>query len=135
MNEKRLFYWEAEVRGYELDCQGIVNNAVYLHYFDYVRTKHLYELGVDWIEWHKNGYSIVLAHVDLSYRSSLRANDKFYVVSEISKSGHIKIIFDQKIYLKENDKLIATAINTVICVDTKSKRPILPAKLSELLFS
>ena len=42
------YIWHAEVRGYELDNQGIVNNANYFHYFNHTRVKHLLALGLDW---------------------------------------------------------------------------------------
>lgn len=128
------FLWESEVRGYELDIQGIVNNANYLRYFDHVRVKHLLSLGIDWAVWHQNGYDLVLTHVDMSIKSPLRVHDKFYITSEIELSGKIKILFHQKIFRIPDNKLIAEAINTGVCVSIKNSRPVMPDELKKLLF-
>lgn len=135
MQSNHLFVWESEVRGYELDSQGIVNNAHYFHYFDHVRVKHLYSKGVDWSEWHRNGFNLVLVHTDLSFKSSLKAHDTFYVTSQIRKEGKLKIIFEQKIYKTSENQLIAHAINIVVCVNNQNGRPTMPEKLNVLLFS
>ena len=124
-----IYTWDSEVRGYELDLQGIVNNAHYLHYFDHVRIKHLYSKGIDWCVWHDDGFDLVLIHVDLAIKSSLRANDEFYITSKIERLSKLKILFDQKIYRKTDDKLIAEARNTVVCVSNKTSRPVFPDKL------
>lgn len=134
-SNEESFIWDSEVRGYELDAQGILNNAHYLHYFDHVRIKHLYSKGVDWNEWHNDGFDILLAHVDMAIKASLIAHDAFYITSRIERAGKIKILFKQQIYRKSDDKLVADATNTVVCVSTKTKRPTMPEKLEMLLFS
>jgi acyl-CoA thioester hydrolase len=127
------FTWNSEVRGYELDSQGIVNNAVYLQYFDHVRIQHLLSKGIDWEKWHSNGFNLVLVHVDMELKKSLKAHDKFYVSSSIEKLGRLKIIFTQEIYSTDGS-IIARAKNTVVCVSIKSGRPTMPDDLNELLF-
>lgn len=129
-----LFIWEAEVRGHELDLQGIVNNARYLEYFDHVRIKQLLSNGIDWGAWHNEGYNLVLAHTDLSFKAPLHAHDTFYITSKIKRSGKLRIIFNQEIYRKQDEKLIATAVNTVVCVSIKTQRPLMPERLKILLF-
>lgn len=46
-NNQASFVWNSEVRGYELDIQGIVNNAVYMQYFDHARIQHLLSKVID----------------------------------------------------------------------------------------
>ena len=128
------FVWESKVRGYELDMQGIVNNSNYFCYFDHTRVMHLLSKGVDWQVWHKKGVNIVLTHVDLSIKSSLIAHDEFYITSQLKKSGRLKLIFDQNIYRRIDDKLIAHSINTVVCVSIINTKSIFPKELEGLLF-
>ncbi len=134
INHTQDSVWHSEVRSYELDIQNIVNNANYLHYFDHARLKMLHEKGVDWEVWNKIGYNLVLAHVDMSLRAPLRANELFYVTSSLELSGRIKMLFKQKIFRQPDNKLIAEAINTVVCVSIKNSKPSLPTELSTLLF-
>lgn len=128
-----VFIWDSEVRGYELDMQGIVNNANYFHYFDHVRILQFFSIGIDWADWHRKGFNLVLIHIDLSIKSSLMAHDKFYITSEIERSGKLKLLFIQKIYRKQDNKLIAHAINTIVCVSTKTNKPVMPKELETLL--
>jgi len=133
-NQNGIFRWDSEVRANELDIQGIVNNANYFCYFDHVRTKYLLELGVDWSDWHLKGYDIVLAHVDMTFKASLRPHDKFYVTTRFKKKGKLKILCEQNIYKKPDDLLIAESVNTVVCISSKTSKPVFPDELENLLF-
>lgn len=135
MNTPDTFTWSAEVQEYELDIQQIVNNSVYLQYFDRARIQYLLSKGIDWEVWHKNGFNLVLVHVDMEIKNSLKAHDKFYVKSTYEKSGRLRVIYYQTIYKTDDDKLIAKAKNTMVCVSLNSGKPIMPDELSTLLFS
>jgi acyl-CoA thioester hydrolase len=128
------FLWESEVRGYELDAQGIVNNANYFHYFDHVRIQHFFSKGIDWKSWHDEGHDLVLAHVDLDFKSSLKAHDKFYVISKLERVGKLRIVFQQSLFTQPDDRLVAQATNTVACVSRKNGKPCMPKHLEEALF-
>ena len=39
---------DLEVRNYECDLQGIVNNAVFLNYLEHARHQYLLSVGIDW---------------------------------------------------------------------------------------
>lgn len=135
MNTFYPFIWNSEVQENELDIQNIVNNAAYLQYFDQARIQHLLAKGIDWEEWHRNGFNLVLIHVDMVIKQSLKAHDKFYVKSTYEKSGRLKIVFDQAIYKTSNDTLVAKATNTLACVSVQNGKPVMPEKLLTLLFS
>lgn len=128
------FIWNSEVLKSELDAQDIVNNAAYLQYFDRARIQYLLSKGIDWEEWHRNGFNIVLIHVDMSIKQSLKAHDEFYITLSHKKSGRLKIIFNQAIYNKKNDTLVAKAVNTIACVSVHTGKPIMPEKLLTSLF-
>ncbi len=47
MNEdKYIFTLEIAVRDYELDSEGIVNNAIYLHYLEHTRHAFVKQEGI-----------------------------------------------------------------------------------------
>ena len=128
------FIWHSEVRGYEIDLQGIVNNAVYLQYLDHTRVLHLASKKIDWQTWHKNGYNLVVNHIDLHFKQPLRQHDQFYVTSRMEKVGRLKIVFHQSIH-KSDHILIASAINTCVCVNIATGKPAAPPELMQLLFN
>lgn len=49
------FTLEMDVRDYECDIQGIVNNAVYQNYLEHARHEYLKEVGIDFAELAKMG--------------------------------------------------------------------------------
>ncbi len=127
------FIWHSEVRGYELDLQGIVNNAVYLQYFDHTRVLYLISKSIDWEIWHNNGYNFVVRHIDLHLKYSLRQHDQFYVTATVEKQGRLKVLFHQSIY-KKDETIIATATTTCVCVSTATSKPVAPPEFMKLLF-
>lgn len=135
MNLSDAFIWNGVVKEDEIDIQNIVNNAVYLKYFDSARIAYLLSKGVDWEKWHHNGFNLVLVHVDMEIKCSLKINDEFYVKSTYEKYGRLKVVFQQHIYKADNNQLIAKAKNTVVCVSLLSGKAVMPSELSILLFS
>lgn len=126
------FIWHSEVRGYEIDLQGIVNNAVYLQYLDQTRILYLLSKKIDWETWHKNGYNLVVNHIDLHFKQSLRQHDQFYVTAVAKPKGRLKIVFNQSIF-KQDDTLITNATVTCVCVSTTTNKPIASPELIQLL--
>lgn len=117
------FNWDCEVRAHEIDAQGIVNNAHYFCYFDHVRTLQVKHLGIDWVELSQKGFDLVLAHAEMRFLRSLRAFQRFKVLSVLSQEGKLKWVFDQKLVDEEN-QLVCQGINTVVCIDRQRNKPI-----------
>ncbi|HSW93286.1 MAG TPA: thioesterase family protein [Gammaproteobacteria bacterium] len=134
MNTVDPVIWNGAVQENELDIQNIVNNAVYLQYFDQARIQYLRLKGIDWAEWHRDGFNLVLIHVDMVIKQSLKTQDKFYIKSTYEKSGRLKIIFNQAMYHNKNDTLVAKAANTMACVSIHTGKPTMPEKLLTSLF-
>lgn len=133
-----VFIWQGQVREYEIDMQGVVNNAYYPHYFHQARAKHLLRYGIDWKAWHDEGFDFMLYHMDITFLSSLKADDHFQVSSQFKKTSRLKIGFEQTIQRLNTDNTTTTmtkAVNTIICVCRKTGRPVFPEKLDDILFS
>lgn len=133
--KNNVFIWSSEVRSYEIDYQGIVNNALYFNYFDQTRVEHLSALGISWFGLHDKGIDAVLIHIDMSIKSTLSMFDKFYVTSKIERLGKLRIIFHQKIFKVPGDILVSESTNTVVCVSKKTKKPIMPKEVEDLIFN
>jgi len=118
------FIWENEVRDYEVDALGIVNNAHYFHYFDHCRVKHFQATGHDWFELHQRGFDIVLSHVDMQFKSPLRGHDRFYIESRYCFEGRLKLVFHQALYRQPGNQLAVKSVNTLVCVNTETQRPV-----------
>ena len=118
------FELELQVRDYECDIQGIVNNAVYQNYLEHCRHRFLKTVGLDFARLHNDGIDAVVIRSELDYKFPLRPGDDFLVRLKMGKQGKLRIIFNQQIFRKTDEKLMVNArITTVL---TKNSRPILP---------
>ena len=81
-----------QVRDYECDIEGIVNNANYLHYAEH--TRHLF---LSFAEMHRKGVDAVVARMTLQCKTPLQCDDEFISKIAVEKEG-IKIVFHQYFY-------------------------------------
>lgn len=128
-----VFKWEDEVRDNEVDLQGIVNNANYFVYMAHARHKHLKQLGIDFAEFHKEGYNLLLYQTNMTFKSSLTSGEFFVVTSKLEAQGKIRFKFIQEVIGKKDQKVVATAENIATCICTKTGRPEFPKLLKEIL--
>lgn len=104
-----------DVRAYECDIQGIVNNANYLHYLEHARHKLMESVGLSFAGLHSRGIDLVAARMSLQYKSMLRTEDRFCVHTTMSKRG-LRYVFDHRITKQPDDKLCFMATVDVVCV-------------------
>lgn len=92
-----VFRCNLEVRDYELDSQGIVNNSVYLNYLEHARHLFLRDAGQDFNQWQKEGIDPVVRRIELDYVRSLKGGEWFDVETYVEKKGHVRFLFHQRI--------------------------------------
>ncbi len=125
------FEIEMQVRDYECDIQGIVNNAVYQNYLENCRHKFLNSIGLDFADLHNQGIDAVVVRAELDYKFPLRPGDNFLVQLKMAKQGRLRIIFNQQIIRKADEKLMVKA--KIVTVLTKNSRPVSPGILIKKL--
>lgn len=113
------FETRMEVRDYECDIQGIVNNANYLHYLEHTRHKFLQSKNLSFAELHEQGVDVVVARMNLQYKVPLRCDDEFISRLNVSKEG-IRYVFHQDIFRASDEILCLRA--TVELVGMKDGR-------------
>lgn len=132
MNEKHYsFTLEFSVRDYECDLQGIVNNAIYLHYLEHARHEFLISRGVNFADLHERGIDLIVTRIEIDYKFPLKSRDKFVVRLNIRMEGNLRLIFEQDIFRLPDEKLIIHA--EVTGVATRNGRPVSPISVTELL--
>lgn len=115
MQPEYVFETEMEVRDYECDIQGIVNNANYLHYTEHTRHLYLKSLGVSFAKLHDQGIDLVVARMNLQYKAPLHNDDVFVSRLAIRKEG-LRYVFLQDIYRKEDNRLAFRATVELVCL-------------------
>ncbi|QGG48283.1 acyl-CoA thioesterase [Heliorestis convoluta] len=105
-----------QVRDYECDLQGIVNNAVYLNYLEHARHEFMYEKGIDFAALHKEGKDLVVVRMEIDYKYSLTSRDRFVVRLKVDQESRLKLAFFQEIYRVPDQKLILQAKVVGVCL-------------------
>jgi len=113
---------EFTVRDYECDLQGIVNNSVYQNYLEHCRHKFLQFTGIDFAQLHNEGIDAVVIRAEIDYKFPLKPGDSFVVRLKILKQGNLRVIFDQSIIRKSDEKQMLKA--KIISVLTRNGRPL-----------
>lgn len=118
------FELEMEVRDYECDIQGIVNNAVYMNYLEHARHKFLQAIGLDFGQLHKEGIDAVVVKAELEYKKSLTSRDCFVIRLFVRREGYLRFVFHQDIYrLPDEEFILAGKITAVLL---RNGKPALP---------
>lgn len=115
LSDRYTFVLEMSVRDYELDYQGIVNNANYLHYMEHTRHQFCAEAGLTFSEMHRRGIDPVLRNVKIDYCHPLRSDDRFLSCLNIERRGP-RFVFIQDLYLPDGTPVVKAEI-TVACIE------------------
>lgn len=113
-NKNYCYALEMVVRDYEVDSQGIVNNAVYLHYMEHTRHSFCAEAGTSFGELQRLGIDPVVRKIEVDYLSSLRVGDRFISCLKVTRKG-ARFIFRQDIIFP-NGEYAARGLVTVVSI-------------------
>ena len=114
--EKYIFTLEMTVRDYELDSEGIVNNAVYLHYLEHTRHAFVKREGIPFGSLTSDGLVPVVRRMEIDYHTPLRTGDVMLSRLWIERKGP-RFIFYQDIFKKEDEAPVVSAVVTIVCMD------------------
>lgn len=105
----QTFKIEMEVRDYECDMEGIVNNAVYMNYLEHARHGFLKHKEVNFAELTKSGIQLVVFRIEADYLFPLKSGDKFIVTASAERISKLRFGFVQDIFRLEDNKPILRA--------------------------
>ncbi|MCH3986289.1 MAG: acyl-CoA thioesterase [Prevotella sp.] len=107
------FETKMEVRDYECDIQGIVNNANYLHYLEHTRHRLLTKAGLSFRDMHEKGVDPVVARIELRYKAPLRCDDIMISRLWLGKKGPC-FVFHQDLYRESDQQLCLRAVTELV---------------------
>lgn len=110
-----IFTTEMEVRDYECDIQGIVNNANYLHFTEHTRHLFLKHTGLSFASLHEKGVDPVVARMTLQYKAPLQCDDVMVSKLWIEKEA-IRYVFHHDIFRKRDERLSFRATAELVCL-------------------
>ena len=110
-----------EVRGYELDSYGHVNNAIYLNYFEHGRWDLFKKLHLNDII-HDSNCIIVVTDTHVRYMREAKLYDELEVHTRMMRQGPY-LIFKQRIMNKQTGMAIARGEIKTIFLDNETRKP------------
>lgn len=114
--DKFIFELELDVRDYELDSEGIVNNANYLHYLEHTRHAFCKHAGYSFAQMEADGITPVLSRVEIDYKKPLKSGDT--MVSKLWVEGKgVRFIFHQTIFHKDSGDIAVKADVSVVTLE------------------
>lgn len=124
---------EIEARSYELDPYGHVNNAVFVNWFEHGRLRYLADRGLSWtIVPEEYGCRVVIVRIDVSFHTEVRLGDRLALTSRITGFGRSSFTFEQSLR-HADERVAATAVATMVCVDPDGGSVEVPAALRSSL--
>ena len=116
-----------QVRTYECDSYGHVNNANYLNYLEYARYELLKDVGFDYPKAIDAGYGVFIARIEIDYKRPALTDDRLTIRTWPLKKKAVSGILAQEI--RRGDDILAEAKVTWAFVDSKTGMPVrIPAE-------
>jgi acyl-CoA thioester hydrolase len=126
--------YERKIRYSDCDPQGIVFNGNYFTYMDDAVTDYFDALGSVWVELHAAGHDVVLAHVEIDFRSSARLGETLVTGVRATNFGNTSITYQLQAWDQATGRVVieATKVQVVVDVSTLQKRPV-PTELVDAI--
>lgn len=115
-DSKYIFTLEMKVRDYEVDSEGIVNNANYLHYLEHTRHEFCSMAGFSFRKMQESGIIPVLNRIEVDYKTPLRSGDVMESRLWVEMKG-VRFVFHQDIYNKVTGELSVKAVVSCVCLE------------------
>lgn len=112
MDSPYAFELPLKVRDYEVDAEGIVNNANYLHYLEHTRHEFCEQAGISFREMHLEHLDPVVTHIDIRYLRSLGLGDSMVSKLRLSRRGPV-FVFEQDIFTPGGEAVVRATVEVV----------------------
>lgn len=107
-----IFEMPIKVRDYEVDAEGIVNNANYLHYLEHTRHEFCESAGLSFRSMHTEGLDPVVSRVEVRYIRPLGLGDSMVSKLTLRRRGPV-FIFNQDIYTPDGQPVVKAIVEIV----------------------
>lgn len=121
-----------QVRDYECDMGGGVDNMVYQGYLGHARHEFMKANGINFAEFTKRKIGFVVLNVNIDYKWPLSSGDEFFVTCQVERISSTRFQFQQTILRASDNKLIVKATVTGTALNERG-RPEIPDEIEKIL--
>ena len=113
-----------QIRFKDVDAMGHVNNANHFTYFELARVHYFNEVVNETINWSKQG--IILAHMEIDYRTPILLTDEVWVYSGVIRFGAKSFELGYQIVriIKGEEVIAAEGKSVQVCFDYETNQTI-----------
>ena len=136
--DKFEVFWEATVRYYELDPQGVMHNANYVAFFDQATTAYFKHVNYDYLsdikETKKDFHTV---QVLVQYNKPLYFDQYIEIGVKIKEIGNSSMTWIMGMFLKETGELVSSceAVHVYTNQTTMKPTPITDELKAKLKFN
>jgi acyl-CoA thioester hydrolase len=110
-----------QVRFRDIDAFGHVNNAVFFSYVEQARIRYLLDVlepgtGFDRLP-------LILAHVEIDYRSPIFFDDEIVVETRVDRIGRTSFAMSHRMIAAVDDRLVGDVDSVLVTYDYPAARP------------
>ena len=107
-----IFEMPIKVRDYEVDSEGIVNNANYLHYLEHTRHEFCEAAGLSFRQMHAEGLDPVVSRIEVRYIRPLGLGDSMVSKIALTRRGPV-FVFTQDIFTPDGQPVVRATVDIV----------------------
>ena len=115
------------VRYSETDKMGYCYYGNYASFLEIGRVESLRSLGISYKSLEDNGIMLPVSEFQIKYILPAYYDDMLLIETKISAIKGVRIYFDYFIY-NDNQKLVASAMTSLVFIDSITKKPVAPPK-------
>jgi acyl-CoA thioester hydrolase len=119
----------------DTDAAGVVYHANYIKYFDRARTEFFRNRGFSVSNLAEAGFIFPVVRMEINYTVPARLDDLLFIETVPTQVGGSSCTLCQRIYRKDDGKLLANCQVTLVCVNVNLKAQRIPADIRTLLES
>lgn len=123
--------FELTVRYAETDAQGIVHHSNYLVWFEEGRSELLRQNGLNYTDFEKAGYFIVVAEAQTRYRVPAFYEDRLTIETTLEQHRGKVMKFSYRV--RRDDEVLAEGRTTHVVLDANRRPTVLPEALRRSL--
>lgn len=111
----------------ETDKMGYCYYGNYASFLEIGRVESLRSLGISYKSLEDNGIMLPVSEFQIKYFSPAYYDDMLLIETKITAIKGVRIYFDYFIY-NDNQKLVASAMTSLVFIDSITKKPVAPPK-------